>query len=58
MTKEPRGSDDGHCADRSHGKREGETSLFVVDADGENTVRLLTEKHDPGIIALRLVDWR
>src|SRR5262249_40127994 len=42
----------------SAGKRQGETSLCVVDADGKNSTTLLTEKHDPNLIWLRLVDWR
>jgi RNA polymerase sigma factor (sigma-70 family) len=40
------------------GERSGETSLFVTDADGNNTVTVRTEKHDPRQIRLRLTDWR
>jgi Tol biopolymer transport system component len=40
------------------GKRAGETSLFVVDADGRNRTTILTEIHDPDVIRLRLIDWR
>lgn len=42
----------------AQGNRQGETSLFVVDADGSNTVTVLTEKHRPNEIRLRLTDWR
>jgi Tol biopolymer transport system component len=42
----------------ANGKRQGETSLFVVDVDGKDTKTVLTEKHNPGVIRLRLLDWR
>jgi hypothetical protein len=38
--------------------RAGETSIFVTDPDGKNTVTVATEKHEPNIIALQLTDWR
>jgi Tol biopolymer transport system component len=41
-----------------NGNRLGETSLFVADADGSNTVTVLTEKHAPNQIRLSLLDWR
>src|SRR5205823_658421 len=40
------------------GERTGETSLFVMDADGSNTVTVRTEMHQPRQIKLRLMDWR
>jgi hypothetical protein len=36
----------------------GETSIFVTDPDGKNTVTVATEKHEPNVIALQLTDWR
>jgi len=40
------------------GNRAGETSLFVTDADGKNTVTVLTEMHQPNQVKLRLTGWR
>ncbi len=40
------------------GQRGEETSLFVVDVDGKNTVSLLTEKHGRDEVRLTLLDWR
>jgi Tol biopolymer transport system component len=40
------------------GKRMGETSLFVIDADGTNTVTVRTEQHEPNQIRLGLMAWR
>jgi RNA polymerase sigma factor (sigma-70 family) len=41
---------DGNCA--------GETSIFACDADGANTVTVVTEQHEPDVIWLRLIDWQ
>jgi RNA polymerase sigma factor (sigma-70 family) len=35
-----------------------ETTLFVMDADGNNTTTVRTELHEPRRIRLRLTDWR
>jgi RNA polymerase sigma factor (sigma-70 family) len=40
------------------GERGGETSLFVMDADGNNMVTLRTEKHEPLQIRMQMMDWR
>ncbi len=40
------------------GERGGETTLFVCDADGKNTVTVITEKHDPQELRMTLTDWR
>jgi len=40
------------------GKRGQETSLFVMDADGKNSVTLRTEKHDEHELKMVLTDWR
>jgi Tol biopolymer transport system component len=40
------------------GKRLGESNLNVVDSDGQNSVTLVSEKHEPDTIRLILVDWR
>jgi RNA polymerase sigma factor (sigma-70 family) len=40
------------------GERAGETTLFVMDADGNNTVTVRTEKHEPMQIRMQLMDWR
>ena len=37
----------------ANGERDGETSLFVIDADGNNTTTVRTEKHEPNCIRLR-----
>jgi RNA polymerase sigma factor (sigma-70 family) len=42
----------------ANGKRGTETSLFVIDADGKNTVTLRTEKHDEHELKMVLTDWR
>ncbi|MCI0640347.1 MAG: sigma-70 family RNA polymerase sigma factor [Gemmataceae bacterium] len=41
-----------------NGNRGEETNLFVVDADGQNSVALRSEKHEPKTIRLVLTDWR
>jgi Tol biopolymer transport system component len=40
------------------GKRAGESTLFVMDADGNNTTSVRTEMHDPGEVRLHLTGWR
>jgi Tol biopolymer transport system component len=40
------------------GKDAGETSIFVTDADGKSTTTVRTEKHQPHVIKLILMDWR
>src|SRR5207253_2728779 len=42
----------------ARGEREGETSIFVTDPEGKNAETVLTEKHKPNQIKLRLMDWR
>jgi RNA polymerase sigma factor (sigma-70 family) len=40
------------------GKCTGETSIFVTDTQGRNTETVLTEKHQPNLVWLRLLGWR
>ncbi len=40
------------------GNRGEETSLNVIDADGSNSVTLITEKHEPHVLRLTFTDWR
>jgi Tol biopolymer transport system component len=40
------------------GRDAGETSIFVTDPEGKNTTTVRTEKHQPNVIKLLLMDWR
>jgi Tol biopolymer transport system component len=42
----------------ANGERGDETTLFIVDADGQNVTAVRSEKHDPREIRMVLTDWR
>lgn len=43
---------------KDNNQRGTETSLNVVDADGQNAKAVLTDKHEPNQVTLVLTDWR
>ena len=42
----------------ANGKRGEETNINVIDADGNNSTTIISEKHEPNVIRVTLMDWK
>jgi RNA polymerase sigma factor (sigma-70 family) len=40
------------------GEYAGESAIYVTDAEGRNTITLISEQHQPGVVRFSLLGWR